>query len=188
MKLEIVHDMYPQDPRKSWDNLSVMVCKHGRYSLGDEDESKRHDWRDYTSWAEFGEAIRERVRSHGDRVVAMLPLYLYDHSGITMRTTPFACRWDSGQVGFIYVTAKKLLESHHWKHMTAKRRAWAEELLVGEVKIYDLYLRGEVYGFIITHDDGEEADACWGFYGETEAREAGKEALSGFPAQLELTV
>jgi len=30
-------------------------------------------------------------------------LYLYDHSGITMSTSPFSCPWDSGQVGFAYV-------------------------------------------------------------------------------------
>ena len=34
----------------------------------------------------------------------MLPLYLYDHSGITMSISPFSCPWDSGQVGWIYCT------------------------------------------------------------------------------------
>ena len=28
-----------------------------------------------------------------------LPLYLFDHSGITMNTSGFSCPWDSGQVG-----------------------------------------------------------------------------------------
>ena len=32
----------------------------------------------------------------------ILPLYLYDHSGITISTGPFSCPWDSGQVGWIY--------------------------------------------------------------------------------------
>jgi len=35
----------------------------------------------------------------------ILPLYLYDHSGITMNTTGFSCPWDSGQVGWIYADA-----------------------------------------------------------------------------------
>lgn len=40
--------------------------------------------------------------------VAILPLYLYDHGGITMSTGSFVGRaphadWDSGQVGFIYL-------------------------------------------------------------------------------------
>lgn len=32
----------------------------------------------------------------------ILPLYLYDHSGITISTEPFSCPWDSWQVGWIY--------------------------------------------------------------------------------------
>lgn len=35
--------------------------------------------------------------------VAILPLYLYDHSGLTMSTSDFGDRWDSGCVGFIYM-------------------------------------------------------------------------------------
>ncbi len=32
----------------------------------------------------------------------ILPVYLYDHSGITINTVPYSCRWDSGQIGWIY--------------------------------------------------------------------------------------
>lgn len=35
--------------------------------------------------------------------VAILPLYLYDHSGLAMSTSDFGDRWDSGCVGFIYM-------------------------------------------------------------------------------------
>ena len=35
-------------------------------------------------------------------------LYLYDHSGITMSTGSFCDSWDSGQVGFIYVTKEDI--------------------------------------------------------------------------------
>lgn len=35
--------------------------------------------------------------------VAILPLYLYDHSGLAMSTNDFGDRWDSGCVGFIYM-------------------------------------------------------------------------------------
>ena len=37
--------------------------------------------------------------------MVILPLYLYDHSGITMNTCGFSCPWDSGQVGWIYASA-----------------------------------------------------------------------------------
>ena len=40
----------------------------------------------------------------------ILPLFLYDHSGITMSTGPFSCPWDSGQVGWIYAPKQKFIE------------------------------------------------------------------------------
>ena len=38
-------------------------------------------------------------------------------------------------------------------------------MLEGEVECYDLYLRGECYGYRL-FKDGEEEDSCWGFLGE----------------------
>ncbi len=40
----------------------------------------------------------------------ILPLFLYDHSGITMSTGPFSCPWDSGQVGWIYASKKTFID------------------------------------------------------------------------------
>jgi len=40
----------------------------------------------------------------------ILPLFLYDHSGITMSTGPFSCPWDSGQVGWIYASKQKFID------------------------------------------------------------------------------
>lgn len=89
--------------------------------------------------------------------IAILPLYLYDHSGITMNTTGFSCRWDSGQVGFIYADEKtykaSIYEEENWKEK-------ALEILRYEIKTYDAYLTDEVYYTnieeIIENDDGTE--------------------------------
>ncbi len=45
--------------------------------------------------------------------IAWLPLWVYEHSGITMSAgpgNPFTCKWDSGQVGWIIMTKKKAME------------------------------------------------------------------------------
>lgn len=178
-----------------------------------------------------------------EKYVEILPLYLYDHSGITMSTTSFNDRWDSGQVGYIYASRedfinntgylkselfdckrdrKPKLKEHvkvkgyghpgleYWGQVTAikgKRVTidfeygitpsmkkpesivtvdlsqitevmsyQAAAMLEGEVKTYDQYLRGDVYGFhlekeIPGEDDEEpeyeEIESCWGFYGDT---------------------
>lgn len=87
---------------------------------------------------------------------------------ISMRTSPFSCPWDSGKVGFIYMTRAQALKEYGWKVLTAQRRAQIVRRLEDEVQVYDDYLTGQVYGFDIEVWDGEDwvaADSCWGFYG-----------------------
>lgn len=97
--------------------------------------------------------------------VVILPLYLYDHSGITMNTTGFHCPWDSGQVGWIYADRDKILSEFGGNKLTPELRDKAENLLRGEVSYYDHYIRGECYGFQLYRED-EEIDSCWGFIGD----------------------
>lgn len=101
--------------------------------------------------------------------IVILPLYLYDHSGITMNTTGFHCRWDSGQVGYIYATKEDIV-----KELGSFDVSRAEEILKSEVEVYDKYISGEVYGFVLEEKkkcdscntvDYNHLDSCWGFYG-----------------------
>ena len=156
--ITIEQDSNPESPR-SWDNVGTMIAFHGRYTLGDEGHGFRHE--DYRGWDEMEAAI---VKQYGKGCV-ILPLYLYDHSGITMNTTGFHCKWDSGQVGFIVASAAKLRENYMVKRLTPKHRERATALLRGEVEVFDQYLTGDVYGFVVKDDDGEVTDSCWGFYG-----------------------
>ncbi len=163
-KLSIYQDMNPEDPR-NWDNLGLMVCSHKRYNLGD-----KHDFRfgDYGGW---GEAKQALIKKYDAAII--LPLYLYDHSGITMKTTPFSCPWDSGQVGFILISKAKIREEYSVKRITKELLDKVEKNLLCEVETYDQYLSGDVYGFTLVelskcnegHEHETEIDSCWGFYG-----------------------
>lgn len=98
-----------------------------------------------------------------------LPLYLFDHSGITMNTSGFSCPWDSGQVGWIFCTPDKL--QAEYGEITPKTIQQATEVLEAEVRIYDTYLRGECYGYRL-YLSGEEIDSCWDFLGGAEEMKA----------------
>lgn len=113
--------------------------------------------------------------------IVALPLYLYDHSGITMSTASFNDRWDSGQIGWIY-TDKETVLSQCGKFRNDKgnlikitERNWKEgayQKLKKEVEIYDMYLQGQVYGIVIEEYDSDckefdEIDSCWGFYDDS---------------------
>ena len=159
-ELKIFQDDNAESPRTFCDPLGSMVCFHGRYNLGDE--------HDFDSPEEFRECINEKD------IAVILPLYLYDHSGITMSTTPFSCSWDSGQVGWIYVTKETVRKEFGVKRISKKLIKRLTKYLTGEVEVFDQYLTGEVYGFQLVKkttcgscmDTLEEVvDSCWGFYG-----------------------
>ena len=109
------------------------------------------------------DCIDEAWERLGNNLIS-LPLYLYDHSGISMKTSGFNCPWDSGQVGFIYVTKNQILENWGKKKLTKKLVERAITLLKAEVGEYDTYLTGQVYGYVVKDSEDEELDSCWGFY------------------------
>lgn len=126
---------------------------------------------------------------------------------------PYNDRWDAGCVGWIYVSKEKAMEeyggipekdengefiriphehpngsvTYSTKYKPITEENWkevAEYHMEGEVKKYDLYLRNEVYGYVLTktvveqercphcgevireYEEEEEVDSCWGFYGD----------------------
>lgn len=93
----------------------------------------------------------------------ILPLYLYDHGGITISTGSFGCPWDSGQIGWIYATAD--IVRSEYGDTSKKNRETARALLESEVQTYDLYLTGQCYGYRCLEDE-DEGDSCWGFLGD----------------------
>jgi len=164
--LKIVYDTFPDSPR-GWDNLGKMVCFHRQYSLPIESEYAYTD-RDFSSWEELEQILIDR---EGAEVI--LPVYMYDHSGVALSIRAYNDRWDSGQVGFIYATRKDILQFFQKSKLTANLRKDTEKVLRGELELYDQYLNGQVYGYVLTerkhcdccgHDYEDEVDRVYGFY------------------------
>jgi hypothetical protein len=189
LSYRIEQDEDPQSPR-DWDNLGTMHCWHSRYNLGDEQHAKGTSEEFFTDLGEFNEDYSwtdEQYHFHRAAAVKRaikeniyLPLYLYDHSGITINTTGFSCGWDSGQVGWIVVSIEDIKKEYNWKVLTKKRRKQIEKYLSGEVETYDQYLTGDVWGYIIEDENGDQSDydSCCGFYGEEYCKEEAQAALS----------
>lgn len=159
--IEIHQDLDPLNPRKEFDNLAVFAFFHRRYSLGDKDTGIAD--RDYSSWDEMEAAIWKKFD-----VAVLTPVWMLDHSGITIRSHSFNDPWDSGQIGFAWITKKAARESYGWKTITPSRCKILKEALESEIKTYDDFLTGSVYGYVIKDPDGNDVDdgSCWGFYGD----------------------
>ena len=172
--IEICQDENPFSPRED-DNICEFHCSHRRYNLGDEGFN-------YRDGQDCFDAVAERKRN-GDIV---LPLYMYDHSGIGISLSntyyPFNCPWDSGQVGFVVISRKAMLDNWGNKIFTKALKAKVLEIAQSEVEEYDQYLRGEVYGYVIDNGDG---DSCWGYTGDIKyAIETAKEVIDSYDTVL----
>lgn len=168
--LEVFYDDDADCPR-SWDNLGKMICFHRRYKLGDNHNFSADD---FNSWEELENILRTEENAH-----TILPLSLYDHSGISMSVGSPTCPWDSGRVGFIYITKDKVKSE-------GIDESKVEEYLIGEVETYNQYLTGDVYRYEISRvsvcDHGcehtELVDSCGGFFGEDFCISEAKSALN----------
>jgi hypothetical protein len=165
-KIKIERDENAWNPRED-DNITTMVCFHKRYDLGDKNDI---DSDAYDGWDEMEEAVGKEYE-----VLARAPLYMYEHSGITISTSPFNCNFDSGRLGFVMITKASLMKMCSHTDFTQDE---LQKMIEAEVKQYDSYLRGEVYEYSIYevqkcslgHEHEELLDDCGGYYSEEEAR------------------
>lgn len=182
-KIEITQDEDARNPREDY-NVGTMCCEHNRYTLGDGGmrqlyDSLIFDPRYYDLYDDLPDdelepfedddypALLAQAKKWG---YVVLPLFLYDHSGITMSCAPFHCPWDSGQVGIIFCSPQKRAK----EGMTVPE---CTNYLKGEVATYDQYLTGDVWGYVIKDEDGEEVDSLWGLYGEDYALSEAKSVV-----------
>ena len=192
LRLVIEQDEFPEDPR-SWDNLGTMLCCHREYQLGDCNSNRDTEEQLAEICRKYGKSdeeidemtFAEEVQFILDQDdVCGLPLYITDHSGISMQTYRFDA-WDSSFVGLIfvekdfYLAQMRLKDEEGWKEK-------AKEALESEIEIYSDFLEGNVYQWTLYEptvvirqsmdgkelsreidEEGEVVDSMVGFYDPT---------------------
>lgn len=174
-EIKIEHDDDPMNPRTDWDNVTTIICFHSRYDLGDKTDYKSSQ---FDGWDELKEQIESDYK-----VLMIKPLFMYDHSGITISTSPFSCRWDSGQIGWVFIDEKQL------NLMCGKDYDRSEEtlnkMIEADIETYDKYVTGQVYRYTIYeietcslgHEHKTFVEGCGGYYGEDECRSEAESML-----------
>lgn len=161
-KIRISIDEIQNNPREEFENFGTFVLAHKRYNVVNETEIKTAE---YKCW---NDVKKEIIKQNGPCVV--LPVYMYDHSGValsTVRTGCFTDQWDSGVLGLIFVSHKTIRETYSLKRVTPQALSKSIDLLVNEVEVYGAYLNGDVYEYDILDVTGNEIEgsSCSGFYG-----------------------
>lgn len=179
--VEIQKDDEPWDPREENDtNIVKLMCWHPRYRLGDAHGYKNPDdflddmLRKYTNVSEddaYDMSISEKLTEiHKNSDIVMLPVYLYEHSGLALYLSAPGGGCDSFDTSML---GWAVLEKEDFLRVGLDSAAWgaekAKEIITDEFNVYSQYINGDVYGYTLydmeNEDEPEEIDSCWGFFG-----------------------
>jgi hypothetical protein len=125
------------------------------------------DLRDERELEILEEMARERYE--------ILPVYKYEHSGVALSTTPFRSSWDSGQIGWVFVSHEQIKENYAEEEIDEDLRETARELMKSNIDVFSTWVAGEAVGFKVEDpEEGITVDSCWGFYDREYAMERAK--------------
>jgi hypothetical protein len=86
-------------------------------------------------------------------------LEAYIHSGVSLALSGEGNfpdrRWDASQLGAVFVAKKE------WTTKAKARKA-----ALGLIEMWNSYLSGQVYGYVIEGGESDISDSCWGFLGD----------------------
>ena len=161
MKTATIHYDHDCESPREWSNIGTLCLFHRRMNVPNESNLSAREVNTLVSDPDFDGYS--------------LPVYCYEHGGISLSTRPFSCPWDSGQLGVIYVSRRTLRDEFgDMSEDAMKHRAGI--CLQSEVEVFGQWLNGECFGYVIKDEDGSDIDSCWGFLGYDTVVEAAKEA------------
>lgn len=173
--IKIFYDQDGPNPRTDYEHLGTIYHTHRNYDLGEKMDL---------------EAIQA---IYDDPAYVCLPVFMYEHGNVMLKTSAFGCPWDSGQCGIIAVLKSKVLKEWNRKKWSKRLEEKVINCLKGEINEFSDYLNGNVYGYVIeksnecekcNHDEPIEVDSCWGFIGDYEY--CLKEAISALPEEVKV--
>lgn len=159
LKLEVVQDDDTYSPRDNSNaGILCVASNHITNETHDFDIHKHKNWGQVEKW------LRAKKGA-----IAVIPVYLYNHSGIFINTTGFDCKWDSGQAGLYYTTKLQYMECVDNYLETSK----IKQVLEQEIEALNKYFTGDIYAYKITNKLGNVIEFAGNYYDYKEAEAEG---------------
>ncbi|CAB5237911.1 hypothetical protein UFOVP142_2 [uncultured Caudovirales phage] len=170
LTIEIHHDPDSESPRQWGCYESTMHSLNKRYGPFEDGVCVefKEQMECMADWAVKLRGIRpdEIPFKHIMRIVnkhyICLP-YTRMHDGETFAGDSIVSADDDGADGVIFIKRTEAL-----KAFSSFENAVAA--LKAEVEEYGQWASGNVYGYIVKDEEGEEVDSCWGFYGHVKEK------------------
>ena len=99
--INVYYDEDALDPRQEFDHLGTLYTAHRHYQPE----------KDFHANFKINKVFEGRIGDFRDSFLKQyvaLPVYLYEHGGATIATSPFSCPWDSGFFGIIAVSLERI--------------------------------------------------------------------------------
>lgn len=193
-KLTVHQDYDDMSDPLEYEDIVEVYCWHRNYRLG-----ITHHWEDPEDFKDY---IENEV---GMDNVCMLPLTLYDHSGLSISTStewPYNCRWDSMRVGYAMIRKETALKDI-WGATEENWRKKSIEYINHIIQRYDMWIRGDCWWYTLekqvtvdircphcnevikTETQWDELEVCGGFLGSDLEDNGIMESLSCYDLTFE---
>lgn len=147
--IEIYQDEFHETPSDSGDDSLFLVADHRQFYVKPPKNSTMQS------------VVGDFKKTH-----FVFGLEAYIHSGVCLALASegnFPDRqWDVSQLGAVFVAKE------HWN-----TRAKARKAALSLISEWNHNLSGNVWGFKVLDDEGNEVDSCWGFVGDYDNEEYG---------------
>lgn len=165
--LTISYDNYPSSHRE-WSNLGYFIVISKRYNSPDKNDFLFNVIKNTGDIANNQkhhiELIKKEIESSiNEKVLAIYPISMYEHSGINY-SLGNRHGFDYSNNGFYIVTDKTKAE------LGVEEKDF-EAVIKAELDWYNQYCNGEVYEFVLYDEEGNIKDSCSGFYSIDDIKE-----------------
>jgi len=189
-KLYIWNDEYTSSPRDD-DNLWIMVCNYGRYSLWDIKLdshwetmlndfaihiNNKYDICDIEDYCSLSNQESNKIWKWIEKNILYDILSLTNHSDIRVNIWHPKDRWDSWYIWYIYCLKDTIRKDFWIKNISESYKNKTYDIFKWEIETYNQYLSWNIYEYIFEereikiidwkkfHTEWEQIDSCWGFY------------------------
>ena len=169
LTIEILFDTEPVSP-KEFDLLGTIYSNRSNYNL-------------------MGHNLDELFyeNDEGDEMLdpdyVFLPIYSYEHGGISLSTKrdgQYFDTFDSGIFGLIATPKWKVKREYgELSNETVKQ---CKDALSREIELWNDYLQGNIFAYNVKNSEGEIIESCYGFYGGAEVAMQEAENVADFIA------
>lgn len=179
--VKIIQDDCSINPREDYDHMGKMILFPSR------NYRDVNEYDDYTDGKDFESTLRslawnvtksdameddlivpmEHVLRCVNKHYVIIPIWRNGYGG--MFGASVVVESDSGCDGFILFPVSDLPKEGISREQAVKN-------LECEIEEYSAWCTGDVYGYVIEDENGNELDSCWGFYGQDYAIESARES------------